>query len=115
VSEYDPTDLRQQAADREAKARKDLIQQEEEASDIRWLMGSKRGRRIVWRLLAQSGLFSSTFDSNAMVMAFAEGRRFFGGRLLETIHALCPELYPTMVKEQKQNDRHDVGSGKQPD
>jgi hypothetical protein len=111
VSDYDPTDLRKQEADRAAKARDEQLLQEEESADIRWLMGSKRGRRIVWRLLEKSGLFSSTFDSNAMVMAFAEGRRFYGGRMLETIHTICPELYPTMVKEQKQNDRDDVGSG----
>lgn len=111
MSDYDPTDLKHQEAVRKAKAEYELIQREEESADIRWLMGSKRGRRIVWRLLAQSGLFSSTFDANAMVMAFAEGRRFYGGRLLETIHALCPELYPTMVKEQKQNDRDNVGGG----
>lgn len=67
-------------------------------------MSSKRGRRIVWRLLVQSELFHSTFTANAMAMAFAEGKRFFGGTLLQTIHALCPELYPVMVKEQK-NER----------
>lgn len=103
MTDYDPTDIQKQQADAADKERQDLVQKEQEESDIRWLMGSKRGRRIVWRLLVQSGLFTSSFDANAMVMAFAEGRRFFGGRMLETIHALCPELYPTMVKEQKQD------------
>jgi hypothetical protein len=103
VTDYDPTDIQRQAAAAEDKARQEFVQREQEESDIRWLMGSKRGRRIVWRLLVQSGLFTSTFDPNAMTMAFAEGRRFFGGRVLETIHALCPELYPTMVKEQKKD------------
>lgn len=104
MTSYDPTDLNGQEIVEAEKAKRNLVERQNEESDIRWLMSSKRGRRIVWRLLVQSGLFQSTFTANAMVMAFAEGKRFFGGNMLQTIHSLCPELYPVMVKEQK-NER----------
>lgn len=99
MSNYDPLDLRGQEA---TKADKDLVEKlevEAESADVKWLMGSKRGRRIVWRLLDQCGVFRLTFNPNAMQMAFAEGNRNFGNRMLTIIHSLCPELYPTMVKE----------------
>lgn len=99
MSEFDPTDI---AAQAKGKAGRDLqarLERETEESDLKWLMGSKRGRRIVWRLLDQSGVFRMSFNTNAMAMAFAEGNRNFGNRTLALIHTLCPELYPTMIKE----------------
>lgn len=99
MSSYDPLDIRGQER---AKADKDLrekLVRESEEADLKWLMGSKRGRRIVWRLLDRAGVFRLSFNTNAMQMAFAEGNRNEGLRTLAQIHALCPELYPVMVKE----------------
>lgn len=75
-----------------------------EDEDFKWLMGSKRGRRIVWRLLDRAGVFRLSFNTNAMQMAFAEGNRNEGLRVLSQIHTLCPELYQVMVKEQASHD-----------
>jgi hypothetical protein len=99
MSEYDPVDLNSKD---EAKKKRDIrekLEQATEDGDIRWLMGSRRGRRIVWRLLERAGVFRLTFNTNAMTMAFAEGNRNFGNHMLMQIHALCPELYPVMLKE----------------
>jgi hypothetical protein len=41
-----------------------------------------------------------------MQMAFAEGNRNEGLRILNQIHTLCPELYPVMMKEQVNDNRH---------
>lgn len=76
-------------------------------------MGKARGRRIVWRLLEQAGVFRLSFNPNAMTMAFAEGNRNFGLGTLLKIHALCPELYPVMVTENS-NGRNDDGNGPKP-
>lgn len=96
------------------KADKDLrerLTRENEESDVKWLMSSKRGRRVVWRLLDQAGVFRTTFSTNAMSMAFAEGNRNQGLRLIAMIHVLCPEQYPAMMKEQSNNDgTNDDGS-----
>lgn len=100
VREYDPQDIEAQTqaqADRQT-ARK--LDQDSEESDLKWLLSSRRGRRIVWRLLDQAGVFRSSFSQNAMQMAFNEGNRNYGQRTLAQIHTHCPELYPLMVKEQ---------------
>ena len=110
MSNYDPLDLRGQERSKADNAVRDKLARENEEADVKWLMGSKRGRRIVWRLLDQSGVFRLSFNTNAMQMAFAEGGRNFGNRTLAMIHALCPELYPVMVKEQQHDRIADDGS-----
>ena len=62
-------------------------------------MSSKRGRRFVWRLMDQAGTFRSVFNPNSMAMAFAEGNRNTGLRILAMVTSLCPEHYPAMLKE----------------
>lgn len=109
MNTYDPTDLRTQEQTREDAKRRERVAQNAEHEDIKWLMSSKRGRRIVWRLLDRAGVFRLSFNTNAMQMAFAEGNRNEGLRLLSQIHALCPELYPVMTKENA-NDRPDASS-----
>jgi hypothetical protein len=109
MSNYDPLDLRAQERASTDKAVRDRTSKENEEADLKWLMGSKRGRRIVWRLLDQAGVFRLTFNTNAMTMAFAEGNRNFGNRTLSMIHSLCPELYPVMVKEQNNERNADDG------
>lgn len=104
MTQHDPLDLRGQErarADREIRAR---LSRESEESDVRWLMSTKRGRRIVWRMLDHAGVFRSTFSQNSMQMAFAEGNRNYGLRVLATVHALCSDQYPAMMKEATDND-----------
>lgn len=113
VSTYDPTDLRKQEVDREAEATRLRLAAEVEELDVKWLMGSKRGRRIMWRLLEQAGVFQLSFDTNAMRMAFNEGNRNFGNRTLKLIYGTCPELFAVMLKESNDGSRSD-GNGTNP-
>ena len=103
---YDPLDIRGQEIAKADRELRDKLAHENEEADVKWLMSNKRGRRVIWRLLDQSGVFKLSFNTNAMAMAFAEGNRNFGNRMLAMIHTLCPELYPTMVKEANQNVRN---------
>ena len=97
---HDPTDIQgQERAREDAKLRKTLDKDSDEA-DFKWLMSSKRGRRIVWRMLDRAGVFRLSFNTNSMQMAFAEGGRNEGLRMVAMIHTLCPELYAVMAKEQ---------------
>ena len=111
--EYDPTDLAAQEQAKEARQLTADVARQNEEDDIKWLMGSKRGRRIVWRLLDQAGVFRSSFSTNAAVMGFNEGCRNFGLRTLSQIHSLCPELYHPMVKEQSDGG-DDAGRARKP-
>lgn len=107
VSEYDPTDVNAQEAARESQDRERRLSKDTEESDFKWLMATKRGRRIIWRLLEKAGVFRSVFNTNAMAMSFAEGHRNYGLHTLGLIHTLCPELYSTMVKENTHERNHD--------
>lgn len=100
MANHDPTDPEGLESNHRERAERQRLEAQSEAGDLKWLMSSKRGRRIVWRLLEQAGVFRLSFNTNAMQMAFAEGNRNGGLRMLAQIHANCPDLYPVMLKEQ---------------
>lgn len=93
---FDTQDLERSKAQAQQRSQHD---RDTEAGDVKWLMSSKRGRRVIWRHLDRAGVFRLSFNTNAMQMAFAEGNRNEGLRLLTQVHTLCPELYPVMVRE----------------
>lgn len=101
---YEPLDNIAHEVSRDDVEERKRRDREDEANDIRWLMGGKRGRRIVWRILEQTGVFRLTFNTNAMQMAFAEGNRNYGNRVLGMVLEICPEFYLTMVKEMEVGD-----------
>lgn len=105
MSDHDPLDIRGQERAQAERNLRERIARENEDSDVKWLMSSKRGRRFVWRLMDQAGTFRSVFNTNAMAMAFAEGNRNTGLRILAMVTSLCPEHYPAMLKENTTNDR----------
>lgn len=88
-----------ETAKRESAQLKARLRQETEEADYRWLMSTAQGRRIVWRMLERSGVYRSSFSSDAMVMAFNEGNRNSGLALLATVSNLSPAEYVEMMKE----------------
>lgn len=85
----------------EAKAKR---REKQDAEDLRWLLSGPRGRRIVFRDLEDAGLFRAVFNTNALSMAFAEGRRNQGLQKLARLMAINPDAYATMVKENQDDD-----------
>lgn len=69
--------------------------------DIKWLMSSPRGRRIVWWLLEKAGVNRTSFNNSGSVMAFNEGQRNMGLMLQAQVVELSPEAYMTMLTEQR--------------
>ena len=63
------------------------MKQEAMQSDIRALMKLPAGRRVVWRLLEQAGVWRSVFNPEPLRMAFAEGQRNLGLWLLDWVMA----------------------------
>lgn len=88
-------------AKREETLLRNKLEAQTEADDIKWLMGTKRGRRIVHRLMAKAGVFRLSFDQNAMRMAFNEGNRNMGNSLLALVTELCPDKYLDLINEAK--------------
>lgn len=90
----------QEAQREQVKLRAQLAAQSE-IDDIKWLMSSKRGRRIVHRQLVSAGVFRISFHTNALQMAFNEGNRNLGNQLLALITEHCPDRYAELLTEAK--------------
>lgn len=106
----DPFDLSAQA---DAKSQQDdaaRLKRQIEVDDLKWLMGHRQGRRYVWRQLQNYGVFRLSFDSDPLVMAFKEGARNHGLKLLADIHEHCPERYAEMTREVRDARRRSTSS-----
>jgi hypothetical protein len=73
----------------------------QELLDIDALMSTPAGARFIWRLLTLSGVFRSSFSSDALVMAMNEGQRNMGLRLLGDVMQACPDKYLNMMRTAK--------------
>lgn len=108
TQEHDPLDLIGQERTAAQEAEEERRQREIEQNDLRWVMGTKQGRRFMWRLLGKAGLFQPSFNTNSAVMAFNEGNRNAGLTQLNDIMEACPERYTDMFNEQREaKERHD--------
>ncbi len=99
---FDPLDLQGQESAKADKASRSKLTLQIETDDLKWLMSNKRGRRFVTRLLEQAGVYRLSFNTNALTMAFNEGTRNEGLRLLAQINEHCPKRYIEMLKEQNE-------------
>lgn len=71
----------------------------QDEQDLRSLLGKPEGRRFFYRVLAQSGLYSSSYASDATATAFNEGRRDVAIRLLREAQRVAPDLYARGLRE----------------
>ena len=76
----------------------DRIMAERAVDDLRSVMGTPQGRRFMWGLLGETGLYRSSYHPSALIH-FNEGQRSIGLSLLGRITADCPDLYLTMQGE----------------
>ena len=104
ATEHDPYDHEGHALAEKAHAEIELSEAAQWESDVRWLMGHKRGRSIVFRIIAEANLFGSIFNANALQMARSAGEKESAFRFLGVINRRCPDHYTLMMKE-----RHDDG------
>lgn len=83
-----------------------------EMDDIKWMLSSKQGRRVLWRVMTWTGVFRSSFNHSGSIMAFNEGARYVGLTLLGQINDADPMAYATMTKEQYKHERNNTGDGR---
>lgn len=81
-----------------------------EISDLKKLMGMKEGRRFMWRLLSDSGVYRTSFATNGLQMAHLEGQRVIGLKWLAEIMDHCPEQFNVMTMEQAANAKRSRSS-----
>lgn len=77
-----------------AKARRS-----EEMQALGRLLGEPAGRRWVWGLLSECHVWHTSMATNALRLAFLEGERSQGLRLLGDIQEANPAMFLQMLKE----------------
>lgn len=105
MSSFDPLDIRGQEKALADNSERNKLALQTEQEDFKWLMGNKRGRRIVWRLLERTGVYRSSFTGNSETF-FREGMRNVGLTLLAQIHEITPDQFAVMLKEQNDVRKH---------
>lgn len=96
--DFDPFDVRtaqQRDADRRHEA---AVDKRVEAEDWAWLLGNKRGRRIVRELLEYCGVDRVSYTGNSETF-FREGQRSVGLRLITAMQTHAPEHYLELLKD----------------
>lgn len=88
----------------------------QELEDIRVVMGTAAGSRLILRLLNITGPYRSTFDADPIRMAFLEGNRNFGCRIVSDLLEACPEKYVQLITEQNiksqaKENKHETDTG----
>ena len=76
------------------------------------LMNSASGRRYIYNKLSDAMIFQTTFSTNALQMAFNEGNRNNGLKLLSDLMQHCPDQYILMMREENARStaaEHDGG------
>jgi hypothetical protein len=63
------------------------------------LMAHAAGRRYVWDRLSAANIFTATFSTDALQMAFAEGNRNQGLQLLSDVMQACPDQFILAMRE----------------
>jgi hypothetical protein len=97
---HDPLDLSGQAEQDETQKERQRLESEQATDDLKAVMDSPPGRRFVWRLLEQAGVYRASYAGEAThATAFNEGRRNQGLQLLSEIFRACPGSYTLMVQE----------------
>ena len=92
----------EQEAANSKREKAEQLQRKLDEDDFIWLMSDKRGRRVMWRqLLEPSGLFRNPFNTDSNVMSFGCGEQNQGHRLMAKLHRLCPDLYYSAMKENR--------------
>lgn len=84
--------------------------QQRHAEDVKQVMGTEIGRRFIWGLLTQAGVFQSTFRTDTNTAMFLEGNRNAGLALFNDVFGICPDLYLKMAAEAEKDREANHGN-----
>ncbi|EMF20571.1 hypothetical protein [Citrobacter freundii] len=90
------------------KAELDAKQQilaQRDIDDIKFVMNSEQGRRVIWSQLEKGQVFGACFSVDPHITAFNEGQRNLALVLLQRVMAHCPDQYLKMAAESQEKDK----------
>lgn len=82
-----------------------------ELSDLKTLLGAVEGRRFIWRIFEETGIFRSCYDQNALAMSNKEGKRDIGLWILLEIKKVSFSTLSQMQREadsDKRSEEEDI-------
>ena len=81
------------------KKTKAQIHKEQNREDLKAILDMPGGRRFLWKLLEECGVYKISFIGEPYQTAFNEGKRQIGLRLIEDIFDAYPHAYTGMRVE----------------
>ncbi|MHB1098108.1 MAG: Bbp19 family protein [Burkholderiales bacterium] len=88
---------------------KERLAEKRAHDDLAMVLSTVQGRRYVWGLLAECGVFRLSYVPGALPQTeFNEGRRSIGLKTMAAIHDLDPALYVTMAQEASNETKQDA-------
>jgi hypothetical protein len=87
--------------------KKDKLERDLQIDDMKFILSTPQGRRLVWRYLEFCGIFRSIWHPSAEIH-FNEGMRNVGLRLITDIEEANPDALVLMMKEAKEGDQKHV-------
>lgn len=70
-----------------------------ELDDVRAVLATREGRRLLWRVMTYCSAFDSVFHENQLRMAHGSGRQDVGHFVMAEINAAKPDAFLTMMQE----------------
>ncbi|EPQ9958204.1 hypothetical protein ACUYPC_003119 [Enterobacter hormaechei] len=98
MTDFDEEKLRIQ----NERKKHDLEQREKD--DIKFVMDSEQGRRVVWGLLEKGQVFGTCFNVDPNITAFNEGQRNLALVLFQRVMTHCPDQYLKMAAEASEQE-----------
>ncbi|MDW7517184.1 hypothetical protein RY897_18545 [Klebsiella pneumoniae] len=97
MTDYLSEEEREELAADELKRQQ--LRRENELNDLRLICETEHGRRFIWCLIEQAGVWRTTYTGEALSAAFAEGKRNTGLKVFSDVMEACPDQYLAMAKE----------------
>lgn len=98
MTDFDEEEMRIQ----NERKKHDLEQREKD--DIKFVMDSEQGRRVVWGMLEKGQVFGTCFNVDPNITAFNEGQRNLALVLFQRVMTHCPDQYLKMAAEASEQE-----------
>lgn len=98
MTDFDEEEMRIQ------NERKKHDMEQREKDDIKFVMDSEQGRRVVWGLLEKGQVFGTCFNVDPNITAFNEGQRNLALVLFQRVMTHCPDQYLKMAAEASEQE-----------
>ena len=95
----DPLDILGTAKENVKITKEQKQQRDRDLNDLRFILSKAEGRRFIWKLLAEAGIFRASFTQNSNQTAFQEGQRDRGLALLQQVNMADINAFALMQRE----------------